>query len=67
MYALNITFKILAILTKVVISLAFSEISPEASAKAVKPTRFDIKQMENGEILQIVKTSSTFGAKWAKN
>ena len=59
MYALNVTVKILAILTKAVISLAFSEISPEASAKTAKPTRFDIKQMENGEISWIVKTSST--------
>ena len=62
MYALNVTIKILAIFTKVVVSLAFSKILPEASAKTVKPTRFDIKQMENGEILQIVKTSSTFSA-----
>ena len=63
MYALNVTVKISAILTKVVISLAFSEILPEASAKTAKPTRFDIKQMENGEISGIVKTSSTFSTK----
>ena len=63
MYLLNAIIKILAILTKVVISLAFSKISPEVSAKTAKTTRFDIKQMENGEILQIVKISSTFGAK----
>ena len=30
MYALNVTVKLLATLTKMVISLAFSEISPEA-------------------------------------
>ena len=63
MYVLNVTFKILAILTKAVISFAFSKISPEASAKTVKSTRFDVKQMENGEILWIVKTSSTFSAR----
>ena len=55
--------KVLAILTKVVISLAFSEISPEADAKTANYTKFDIKQMENGEILWMVKTISTFGAK----
>ena len=63
MYALNVTVRILAILTKAVISLAFSEILPEASAKTVKPTRFDVKQMENREISWIVKTSSTFSAR----
>ena len=63
MYALNALVKILAVLTKVVISLAFSKISPEANAKTAKLPNFDIKQMENGEILQIVKTSSTFGAR----
>ena len=59
MYAL---VKILAVFTKVVISLAFSKTSPEASAKTVKVPSFDENQMENGEILWIVKTSSTFGA-----
>ena len=54
--------EILAILIKVVILLAFSEISPETSAKTAKHTIFDIKMMENGEISWIVKTSSTFGA-----
>ena len=63
MYALNVTVKILANLTKMVISLAFSKFLPEASAKTVKPTRFAIRQMENGEISWIAKTSSTFGAK----
>ena len=63
MYAVNVTVKILSILTKVVISLTFSKISPEASDKTAKPMRFAIKQMENREILWIVKTSSTFGAK----
>ena len=63
MYALNAPVKILAILTKAVISLAFSEISPEANAKTAQLPNFDIKQMENGEISQIVKTSSTFGAR----
>ena len=62
MYALNVIVKILEIFIKVVILLAFSEIVPETSAKTAKHTIFDIKQMENGEILQIVKTSSTFGA-----
>ena len=63
MYALNVTVKISAILTKAVISLTFSIISPEANAKTANYTKFDMKQMENGEISQIVKTSSTFGAK----
>ena len=63
MYALNVTVKLLAILTKVVISLAFSKILPEASANTAKPTKFYIKQMENEEVLWIVKTSSNFGAK----
>ena len=36
MYAVNAIIKILAILTKVVISLAFSEISPGASAETAK-------------------------------
>ena len=62
-YALNVPVKILAILTEVVISLTFSKISPEASPKTAKPTRFDIKQMEDGQILWTAKTSSTFGAK----
>ena len=55
--------KILAVLTKVVISLAFSKTSLETSAKTVKVPSFDANQMENGEISQIVKTSSTFGTK----
>ena len=63
MYALSVTVKLLAFLTKAVISLAFSEISPEANAKTAKPTRFAIKQMKNGEISWIVKTSSTFSAR----
>ena len=67
MYAFNVIVKILAILTKAVISLAFSEISPEADAKTADYTKFDIKQMENREISQIVKTSSVFGAKGAQN
>ena len=63
MYALNVIVKILAILIKVVILLAFSKFLPETSAKTAKHTIFDIKQMENGEISQIVKTSSTLGAR----
>ena len=63
MYALNVIVKLLATLTKTVISPALSEISPEASTNTTKPTKFHIKQMENGEISWIVKTSSTFGAK----
>ena len=54
--------KVLAILIKAVISLAFSEISPGADAKTANYTKFDIKQMENREISWIEKTSSTFGA-----
>ena len=54
MYALSVTVKHLAILTKAVISIAFSKISPEANAKTAKPTRFAIKQMENREISWIV-------------
>ena len=46
-----------------VISLAFDEILPEANAKTAKLPNFNIKQMENGEISWIVKTSSTFGAR----
>ena len=38
MYALNVTVKTLAILTKVVISLAFSKILAEANAKTAKLT-----------------------------
>ena len=49
MYALNVTVKLLAILTKAVISLAFSETLPEASANTAKPTKFHIKQVENGK------------------
>ena len=41
--------KVLVILTKVVISLVFSKISPEANAKTANYTKFDIKQMENGK------------------
>ena len=63
MYAFNLIVKFLAILAKAVISLAFSKILSEADAKTANYTKFDIKQMENGEILWIVKTSSTFGAK----
>ena len=63
MYALNVTVKLLATLIKMVISPALSEISPEASTNTAKPTKFHIKQMENGEILWIVKTSSTFSAR----
>ena len=63
MYALNELVKILAVLTKAIISLAFSKILPEADAKTAKLPNFDIKQMENGEILWIVKTSSTFGTR----
>ena len=55
--------KVLAILTKAVISLSFSKISPEPNTKTANYTKFDIKQMEDGEILWIVKTSTTFGAK----
>ena len=62
MYALNVIVKIIAILTKVVTSLPFSKILPEANAKTAKSSKFDIKQMENGEISCIVKTSSTFSA-----
>ena len=62
MYALNVIVQLLATLTKTVISPTLSEMSPEASANTTKPTKFHIKQMENGEILQIVKTSSTFSA-----
>ena len=62
MYALHVTVKLLATLTKVVISPALRKISPEASANTAKPTKFHIKQMANGEILWIVKTSSTFSA-----
>ena len=40
MYAVNATIKILPILTKVVILLAFSKISPEASTKTAKSTIF---------------------------
>ena len=54
--------KVLAILTRWLFSLAFSEISPEADAKTANYTKFDIKQMENGEILWMVKTISTFSA-----
>ena len=36
MYVVKATIKILPILTKVVISLAFSKISPEASTKTAK-------------------------------
>ena len=43
MYALNVTVKLLAILTKVVISLAFSEILPGASANTAKPTKISYK------------------------
>ena len=63
MYVLNALVKILAVLTKVVISLAFNKTLPEASAKTAKVPSFDTNQMENGEISCIVKTSSTFGAK----
>ena len=62
MYALHVTVKLLATLTKVVISPALSEISPEASANTAKPTKFHIKQMENGAISWIAKTNSTFSA-----
>ena len=61
--SMYVMVKVLAILTKAVISLSFSKILPEANAKTANYTKFDIKQMENGEILWIVKTSSTFGAK----
>ena len=63
MYALNVTVKLLATLTKMVISPALSKILPEASANTANPTNFHIKQMENGEIFWIVKTSSTFSAR----
>ena len=63
MYALNVTVKLLATLTKMDISPALSEILPEASTNTAKPPKFHIKQMENGEISWIVKTSSTFSAR----
>ena len=37
MYAVNATIKILPILTKVVVPLAFSEILPEASTEMARP------------------------------
>ena len=67
MFAVNAVIESLAILTKAVIPLALSEILPEAGAETEGRKKFDIKQMENGEISQIAKTSSTFGARWAKN
>ena len=63
MYALNALVKILAVLTKAVILLAFSKSWPEADAKIATLPNFNIKQMENEEILWTVKTSSTFGAR----
>ena len=67
MHAVNATIKILEILTKVVILLAFSEILPEASTETAKTPYLQSWQMEYGEISQIAKTSSTFGASYAKN
>ena len=50
MYAVNAIIKILVILTKAVIPLAFSKILPEASCETAKTTKFEIKQRGHGEI-----------------
>ena len=55
-----------AICDKLVIWLNICEMSPESSHKTAKNPKFERKQMDYGEILQIAKTSSTFGAKWAR-
>ena len=67
MNAENAIIKILWILTKAVIWLDFSEISLETSTETAKAPYLQEWQMEDREILQIVETSSTFGASYAKN
>ena len=63
MYALNVTVKLLATLTKVVISPALSKISPEASTNTAKTYQISYKTDQKWEISWIVKTSSTFSAR----
>ena len=67
MYAVNATIKILWILTKAVIWLDFSAILPETSTETTKTPYLQEWQMGDGEVSQIAKTSSTFGASYAKN
>ena len=66
MYAENAVIKILWILAKAFTWLDFSEISPETSTETAKTPYLQEWQMEDGKFLQIVKTSSTFGASYAK-
>ena len=65
MYAISVEIKICKFWPNSYLT-DFSKISPETSNETAKYQIWEREQMEDREISQIAKTSSTFGAKCAR-